>query len=66
MWGGILINGQTQVLNTQGNPIAGLYAAGEVTGGFHGTYRVDGCGTADAFVFGRLAGSYAAAFAKGE
>lgn len=58
--GGILINEHTQVMNTEGEPIPGLYAAGEVTGGFHGTYRVDGCGTADAFVFGRIAGESAA------
>ena len=54
--GGLLINESTQVLDENEQPIAGLYAAGEVTGGFHGTYRVDGCGTADAFVFGRIAG----------
>lgn len=58
--GGILINKDTQVLKTDGSPISGLYAAGEVTGGFHGNYRVDGCGTADAFVFGRIAGANAA------
>ncbi len=62
--GGILINDATQVLNVSGQPIPGLYAAGEVTGGFHGTYRVDGCGTADACVFGRLAGDTAAAQAR--
>lgn len=62
--GGILINENTQVMNTEGSPIAGLYAAGEVTGGFHGTFRVDGCGTADAFVFGRIAGETAANAAK--
>lgn len=54
--GGLLINENTQVLNEEEQPIEGLYAAGEVTGGFHGTFRVDGCGTADAFVFGRIAG----------
>ncbi len=59
--GGILINDATQVLDTDGNAITGLYAAGEVTGGFHGTYRVDGSGIGDAFVFGYLAGENAAA-----
>ncbi|MBR2811944.1 MAG: FAD-dependent oxidoreductase [Solobacterium sp.] len=54
--GGILINDQTQVLNTEGEVIDGLYAAGEVTGGFHGTFRVDGSGLGDSFVFGRIAG----------
>lgn len=58
--GGILIDSLGRVQNTDGEAINGLYAAGEVTGGFHGTYRVDGCGTADAFVFGRIAGEAAA------
>lgn len=55
--GGLLINEKTQVMNTEGNPIPGLYAAGEVTGGFHGRQRVDGSGLGDSFVFGRLAGN---------
>ena len=54
--GGILIDEDTHVVNTEGNPIEGLYAAGEVTGGFHGTFRVDGSGLGDSFTFGRLAG----------
>ncbi|MCD8014906.1 MAG: flavocytochrome c [Lachnospiraceae bacterium] len=63
--GGILINEYTQVVDTNGDAIEGLYAAGEVTGGFHGNYRVDGSGTGDAFVFGRLSGKYAAENALG-
>lgn len=55
--GGITINANTEVLDTDGNIIEGLYAAGEVTGGFHGTQRIDGSGTGDAFVFGRIAGN---------
>lgn len=54
--GGVLINEKTQVIDTEGNPIVGLYAAGEVTGGFHGTFRVDGSGLGDSFTFGRIAG----------
>ena len=57
MMGGVLINENTQVLDLEEQPIAGLYAAGEVTGGFHGTKRVDGSGTGDAFVFGYVAGN---------
>ena len=56
MMGGLLINGNTQVLNENEEPIPGLYAAGEVTGGFHGEVRIDGSGTGDAFTFGHLAG----------
>ena len=54
--GGVLINENTQVLDENENPIPGLYAAGEVTGGFHGTQRIDGSGIGDSFVFGRIAG----------
>ena len=61
MMGGVLINEKTQVLDENEQPIAGLYAAGEVTGGFHGTKRIDGSGTGDAFVFGHLAGEEIAA-----
>lgn len=54
--GGILINEHAQVLDQDESPISGLYAAGEVTGGFHGTQRVDGSGIGDSFIFGRIAG----------
>jgi succinate dehydrogenase/fumarate reductase flavoprotein subunit len=52
------------VLDEDEIPIEGLYAAGEVTGGFHGTQRVDGSGTGDSIVFGMVAGHTAAAAAK--
>lgn len=61
MMGGVLINEKTQVLDENEQPIAGLYAAGEVTGGFHGNKRIDGSGTGDAFVFGYIAGGEIAA-----
>ena len=56
MMGGVLIDEDTRVLNGDEEPIPGLYAAGEVTGGFHGRIRIDGSGVGDAFIFGRLAG----------
>lgn len=56
MMGGLLINENTQVLDENEAVIPGLYAAGEVTGGFHGNVRIDGSGTGDAFTFGHLAG----------
>ena len=37
-----------------------VVAAGEVTTGVHGSNRVGGNGLLDAFVFGRIAGEYAA------
>ena len=61
MMGGLLIDENTRVLNEDEEPIPGLYAAGEVTGGFHGKVRIDGSGVGDAFTFGRLAGERTAA-----
>lgn len=66
MMGGVLINEKTQVLDQNENVIPGLYAAGEVTGGFHGAKRVDGSGTGDAFVFGYVAGNEIAADVLGK
>ncbi len=62
--GGIKINPNAEVINTDGEVIAGLFAAGEVTGGVHGGNRLGGNAVADLVVFGRIAGSSAAEFAK--
>ncbi|MDR1894532.1 MAG: flavocytochrome c [Spirochaetales bacterium] len=59
--GGIQINPQAQVLDRQGRIVPGLYAAGEVTGGIHGSNRLGGNALADIHVFGRIAGASAAA-----
>ena len=64
--GGVWVDTSSRALNEQGAPIAGLYAAGEVTGGIHGANRISGNGVCDAIVMGRNAGQEAAAFAKGE
>lgn len=58
--GGVEINENAQVLDANGNVIKGLYAAGEVTGGIHGTNRLGGNALADIAVFGRIAGESAA------
>lgn len=58
--GGIEINTKAQVLDKDGNIISGLYAAGEATGGIHGTNRLGGNALADITVFGRIAGENAA------
>jgi flavocytochrome c len=59
--GGLRISGPTcQVLDRWGKAIDGLYAAGEVTGGIHGTNRLGGNATTDCVVFGRNAGRQAA------
>ena len=54
--GGLLINPDAQVMSEDGTPIEGLYAAGEVTGGIHGSNRLGGNATADALTYGRIAG----------
>ena len=58
--GGAKINTKAQVLDRDGNVIPGLYAAGEVTGGIHGSNRIGGNAIADIFTFGRIAGKGAA------
>lgn len=59
--GGLKINTSAQVLDHDGSPIAGLYAAGEVTGGVHGGNRLGANALTDLIVFGRIAGQSAAA-----
>lgn len=59
--GGLTIDTDAHVLDTEGNVITGLYAAGEVTGGIHGGNRLGGNAVADCLTFGRIAGSNAAA-----
>ncbi len=54
--GGIKINEKTQVLDRNGNVIPGLYAAGEVTGGIHGSNRLGRNALTDLLVFGHIAG----------
>ena len=54
--GGIHINPNTEVLDTNGNVISGLYAAGEVSGGLHGNNRIGGNSIAETVIFGRQAG----------
>lgn len=57
--GGLRINERTQVLDEQGRAIAGLFAAGEVTGGIHGGNRLGRNALTDLLVFGRIAGEEA-------
>jgi succinate dehydrogenase/fumarate reductase flavoprotein subunit len=54
--GGLRINTKAQVLDEKGKPMRGLYAAGEVTGGIHGTNRLGGNAITETIVFGRIAG----------
>lgn len=59
--GGVRIDTEAHVLDTNGNVIQGLWAAGEVTGGVHAGNRLGGNAIADIFTFGRIAGLNAAA-----
>lgn len=58
--GGLRISLQSEVLNEDNEPVPGLYAAGEVTGGIHGANRLGGNALVDIHVFGRVAGETAA------
>jgi urocanate reductase len=53
--GGVTIDENRHVLDTNGNIIKGLYAAGEVTGGIHGGNRLGGNAIVEIFVSGRTA-----------
>ncbi len=59
-YGGIVVDENMRVLNRQG-AIPGLFAAGEIVGGFHGAGYMSGTGVAKAVIFGRIAGRNAAA-----
>lgn len=61
--GGVKIDTTASVISVDGEPIPGLFAAGEVTGGVHGANRIGGNAVADIIVFGRIAGQSAADYA---
>lgn len=60
--GGLKIDKHCRVLSAT-RPIAGLYAAGETTGGIFGKSRPEGAGLMLALVSGRMAGEQAAKYA---
>jgi tricarballylate dehydrogenase len=59
-FGGLKINPQAQVINSDGEPIPGLYAAGELVGGIFWFNYPGGSGLTNGAVFGRIAGANAA------
>lgn len=60
--GGLKIDSSSRVLTSNcSQPIQGLFAAGEVTGGVHGKNRLGGNSLLECIVFGRIAGTAAAA-----
>ncbi len=64
--GGVRIDTKAQVIDTNGKPIPGLFAAGEVTGGVHGGNRIGGNAVADIVVFGRVASDSAVKYCDGK
>jgi len=62
--GGVKIDTSAQVINTEGQPIPGLFAAGEVCGGVHGGNRLGGNAVADIVIFGRIAAQSALDYIK--
>jgi len=59
-FGGLRVNTETQVLDTDERPIPGLYAAGELVGGLFYFNYPGGTGLTSGSVFGRIAGANAA------
>ena len=64
-FGGLRIANDAQVIDTDGEPIAGLYAAGELVGGLFYFNYPGGTGLLSGAVFGRIAGGAAASAARG-
>jgi len=60
--GGLEIDAESRVIDTNGKPINGLFAAGEVAGGVHGANRLGGSSLLGCVVFGRVSGDSAAAY----
>lgn len=58
-FGGVKCNAAAQVINTDGDPIPGLYAAGEMTGLYYGRYT-GATSVLRGAVYGRIAGAHAA------
>jgi succinate dehydrogenase / fumarate reductase flavoprotein subunit len=59
MMGGVRVDAETQE-----STVPGLFAAGEVGGGMHGSNRLGGNSLSDLLVFGKRAGEFAATYAQ--
>jgi tricarballylate dehydrogenase len=60
-YGGVKIDTDAQVISNEGHPMPGLYATGEISGGFFYHNYGAGAGLMRGAVFGRIAGTNAAA-----
>ncbi len=63
-FGGVKIGSDGEVEDTAGKPIPGLFAAGEMVGGIFYHNYPGGTGLTSGAVFGKIAGTGAAAYAK--
>ena len=63
-FGGVRINTDGEVLDTDHQPIRGLYAAGELVGGLFYFNYPGGTGLTSGAVFGKIAGTSAARAGK--
>ena len=59
-YGGLKVDGGARVINTEGIPIQGLYAAGVIVGGFFYYESLRGSGLMLGAILGRIAGQHAA------
>ena len=64
-FGGVKIDTSAKVIDTEGVPIPGLYAAGEMVGGIFYFNYPGGTGLMNGAVFGRIAGASAGNVARG-
>lgn len=65
-FGGLQVDSQARVIDTEDNAIPGLYATGEITGDFFYHNYPGGTGLMRGAVFGRISGANAAAEAQGK
>jgi tricarballylate dehydrogenase len=65
-FGGVKIDTSARVIDTDGAPIPGLYAAGEMVGGIFYFNYPGGTGLTNGSVFGRIAGTTAGSRARGQ
>lgn len=57
---GLQVDTDARVIGVFGEPIEGLFTAGELMGGFHGAGYLSGTQWGQAVIFGRIAGMHAA------
>ena len=63
-YGGLAIDTSARVIDTTGRPMPGLYATGEIAGGFFFHNYAAGSGLMRGATFGRIAGREAAERAR--